>query len=108
MSEAKPCGICRQPKCEMENGIDETPRVVLGFVSMSTRATAKKTYSLREYIAAKVDGHSITSLARASGEKYDRLYRHVKHHARLDPAVAKRLAAWSGGVIDFEKTLGVA
>lgn len=64
--------------------------------------------SAREYVARGEGGHTLASLARASGVSYATLYRHVVQRLAISTRCALRLERWSGGRISAAKTLGVA
>lgn len=61
--------------------------------------------SLREFCEQRVDGHTMSSLAIASGVSYSTIYRHVEQKLAISPKNAKKLQDWSKGRINASKTM---
>lgn len=64
-----------------------------------------RSLSLREYLRKAVDGHTLTTLAAASGISYSTLRRHVVEGNDMRPQTARKLETWSSGRISFTKTM---
>jgi len=68
-------------------------------------AATKKPVSLRTYLNDKTDGHTLTTLARASGVSYSAIYRHVREGRDLSARNARKLEKWSKGYISLAMTM---
>lgn len=68
-------------------------------------AKKEKPVSLRRYITDGVDGHTMTTLSKASGVSYSAIHRHVREGRDISPRNARKLEAWSGGKISLALTM---
>ncbi len=64
----------------------------------------KATYSLREYINKKVDGYTLSKLAKESGISYPTIQRHVDGYD-MRVATARKIQEWSKGRITVAKIM---
>jgi len=69
----------------------------------------RPTYTAREFIRERIDGHTVSSVAEGSGVPYSTLFSHVAEGSVRSISVknAKKLEAWSEGRISAAKTLGL-